>query len=231
MLLLLCSGLSLAHKPSDSYLRLTVEESTIQGQWDIALRDLDHAIGLDGNDDGAITWGEVRARHDAIASYALSRLNLNEANSQCWNHIQSHLIDRHSDGSYAVLQFSAHCPTIPTVLNLRYGLFFDIDPLHRGLLQVTYPTGTQTAVLSPEQPTVQLDLTTNSSWREFLEFGREGVWHIWIGYDHILFLTSLLLPAVLWWKAGQCKRLNHSDQPCAKCFLLLRRLRWHIQSH
>ena len=24
------------------------------------------------------------------------------------------------------------------------------------------------------------------------------MWHIWIGYDHILFLISLLLPAVLW---------------------------------
>jgi HupE / UreJ protein len=30
---------------------------------------------------------------------------------------------------------------------------------------------------------------------------REGVWHIWIGFDHILFLLSLLLPAVLVWRA------------------------------
>jgi hypothetical protein len=26
------------------------------------------------------------------------------------------------------------------------------------------------------------------------------VWHIWVGYDHILFLLSLLLPAVLVWR-------------------------------
>ena len=26
---------------------------------------------------------------------------------------------------------------------------------------------------------------------------RDGVWHIWLGFDHILFLLSLLLPAVL----------------------------------
>jgi hypothetical protein len=26
---------------------------------------------------------------------------------------------------------------------------------------------------------------------------REGIWHIWLGFDHILFLVSLLLPAVL----------------------------------
>jgi len=32
---------------------------------------------------------------------------------------------------------------------------------------------------------------------EFIDYARAGVWHIWIGFDHILFLLSLLLPAVL----------------------------------
>jgi hypothetical protein len=29
------------------------------------------------------------------------------------------------------------------------------------------------------------------------QYVRDGVWHIWLGFDHILFLLSLLLPAVL----------------------------------
>ena len=53
---------ALAHKPSDSYLKILVRDDALEGQWNIALRDLDHAIGLDGNDDGSITWGELRAR-------------------------------------------------------------------------------------------------------------------------------------------------------------------------
>jgi hypothetical protein len=32
---------------------------------------------------------------------------------------------------------------------------------------------------------------------QFVDYAREGVWHIWIGFDHILFLVSLLLPSVL----------------------------------
>ena len=32
---------------------------------------------------------------------------------------------------------------------------------------------------------------------QFLDYLCEGVWHIWIGFDHILFLLSLLLPSVL----------------------------------
>src|SRR6185295_7201830 len=32
---------------------------------------------------------------------------------------------------------------------------------------------------------------------QFADYLREGVWHIWIGFDHILFILSLLLPSVL----------------------------------
>jgi hypothetical protein len=70
------ANLCLAHKPSDSYLTISLPEqgATLQGQWDIALRDLEHAIGLDTDGDGLITWGEVLDRQDAIARYAFSRL-------------------------------------------------------------------------------------------------------------------------------------------------------------
>ena len=57
--------------------------------------------------------------------------------------------------------------------------------------------------LSPAQRIIEFDVQQRSPWQEFLQFGQEGVWHIWIGYDHILFLLSLLLPAVLWWKKGR----------------------------
>jgi hypothetical protein len=74
VLVVLWVAVAQAHKPSDSYLVLRQLPSSVEGQWDIALRDLDYAIGLDADSDGAITWGELRARHDAIASYALARL-------------------------------------------------------------------------------------------------------------------------------------------------------------
>ena len=43
-----------AHKPSDSYLGLSVEGNRIAGQWDIALRDLDFAVGLDADGNGVV---------------------------------------------------------------------------------------------------------------------------------------------------------------------------------
>src|SRR5713101_3293619 len=82
-LLLLVASSALAHKPSDSYLAIRVEGSNLSGQWDIALRDLDFAIGLDDSGDGDITWGEVKAHHADIAAYSLARLKLRSGAAEC----------------------------------------------------------------------------------------------------------------------------------------------------
>jgi hypothetical protein len=203
LLLMLGPIAALAHKPSDSYLRLVVQGQSIQGQWDIALRDLDYALGLDGDGDGLITWGELRARHEAIAAYALSHLQFSADDAPCTSRPVEQLVDYHSDGAYTVLRFSVDCPAVSQAIELRYGLFFDFDSLHRGLLSLEYQGHLQTTVLSPEQPTFRVvHSATFSPWREFFQFVKEGIWHIWSGYDHILFLLSLLLPAVLRWEGG-----------------------------
>jgi len=186
-----------AHKPSDSYLSLGVDGNAIAGQWDIALRDLDFAIGLDTNGDGAITWGEVRAKHTDIAAYALSRLQLSAEGKSCPARVTEHLMDNHTDGAYAVLRFKAECPAIRETLQVRYALFFDIDPQHKGLLRLQYQDVSSTGIFSPEKATQQFSLVRPSKLNQFLDYGREGVWHIWIGFDHILFLLALLLPAVV----------------------------------
>ena len=75
--LLAASAAAHAHLASDSYLRLEIGAAgNIDGRWDIALRDLDVAVGLDADQDGAITWGELRAKRQAVEAYALGRLTL-----------------------------------------------------------------------------------------------------------------------------------------------------------
>ncbi|MBC7944148.1 MAG: HupE/UreJ family protein, partial [Burkholderiales bacterium] len=205
-----------AHKPSDSYLTIAVAEDTISGQWDIALRDLDYAIGLDSDDDGTITWGELREQHDEIAAYAAARLKISGDGGACPLRIGEQLVDNHSDGAYTVLKFAASCPAAPQKLAVSYALFFDLDPQHRGLLRLAARNATGSAVFSPETASQNFVLSDISRWRQFFDFGREGVWHIWIGFDHILFLVALLLPAVLCrdqkrWLAVQRFRLAFMD--------------------
>ena len=190
----LVCGFAHAHKPSDSYLSISAEGKELRGQWDIALRDLEFAIGLDADGDGAITWGELRGKQAEVAAYALARLKVR----QCGLKPGALLVDEHTDGAYAVLQFSGACgAALPQPLEIEYSLFADLDPTHRGLLRARFGERTVTAVLGPDQPRLSLDAEGRSRLAQLLDYGREGVWHIWIGFDHVLFLLSLLLPAVL----------------------------------
>jgi hypothetical protein len=192
-----------AHKSSDSYLSLRLDGQRIAGQWDIALRDLDYAIGIDTDNDGDITWGELRAHHRAIAAYALSNLQLTADGGACPTRVIDHLVDEHSDGAYEVLQFAADCPVPPAALSINYTLLFDVDPQHRGLLRLQENGRTHTTVFSPEHETWQLEDRSVALGHQFLDYFRTGVWHIWTGFDHILFLCALLLPAVLELRGGK----------------------------
>ncbi len=218
-----------AHKPSDSYLSVSVAQDsgtsngTISGRWDIALRDLDVAIGLDADGDGAITWGELKGQHAAIARYAQSRLSLRADGHDCPLVIGAQAVDEHTDGAYSVLPLRFDCPaaaaadrTAPAQIVVTYRLFADIDPQHRGLLNLSAGGGTRTAVFSPQAPEQRFELAQTSRWRQFVDYAREGVWHIWIGFDHILFLLSLLLPAVLTWQAAGAAGARGRWQPVAR---------------
>lgn len=186
-----------ADKFSDSYLAIKVAGNKIDGQWDIALRDLDFAVGLDQNGNGEITWDEVRAKHKEIAAYALSHLSLNADGGACLAQPSEQLIDNHSDGAYSILRFTALCPSAVRSLTIHYSLLSDLDPQHKGLLRLQSEGMTSTAIFSPENPIQTFRLEKISRLGQFTEYVQVGIEHIWSGFDHLLFLFSLLLPAVL----------------------------------
>ncbi|MTW10240.1 HupE/UreJ family protein [Pseudoduganella eburnea] len=217
LLFLLAAGAAEAHKPSDSYLTLRVTTTAaaggvrpsgaavIEGRWDIALRDLDFVLGLDADGDGRLTWDEVRFRHADIAGYAVPRLGLA---SGCRLQVAGNQVDRHTDGAYAVLLLRGACqPGAPFAID--YKLFADIDAQHRGMASITVDGQLQSLVLGGDSTRFVADSEAvggpvpgagrgaSGLWRQAGDYLQHGVWHIWTGYDHILFLLSLLLPAVL----------------------------------
>lgn len=202
-------GPAAAHKPSDSYLTLTINGDRIDGRWEISLRDLDHAIGLDQNQDGELTWGEVKLKHAAIKAYALARLTLKTANGPCRLAAGPQLVRNHSDGAYTLLPFAADCGGAIDELGVRYSLFFDLDPLHRGLVQLRAGELSNSAVLSPGSRIYRWHAGAKNNLRNFLTYGRDGVLHILIGFDHILFLVCLLLPAGLRRVDGAWQTVSH----------------------
>ncbi len=199
---LLLAPAAQAHKPSDSYLTITVAGGQLAGRWDIALRDLDFALGLDADGDGAITWGELRARHAEIAAYASARLTVAVDGKPCTLRIGAQQVDGHTDGAYSVLPLEMACPPAGagSTLGIAYTLFADLDPQHRGLLNLNVEGATRTAIFGPQSARQSFELRAASRLAQALDYLREGVWHIWVGFDHILFLLALLLPAVGYWR-------------------------------
>ena len=106
-------------------------------------------------------------------------------------------MDNHTDGAYAVLRLTGACPTDSQALALGYRLLFDIDQLHRGLLRLEVDGVSHTSVLGPDTGVLNVKAGETSRLAQFGQYLVEGTFHIWIGFDHVLFLLSLLLPAVL----------------------------------
>ena len=190
------AGPARAHSASSSYLTIVASGREARVSWSLALRDLDEAVGLDANDDGNITWGEVRAKADHIDAYALSRLQIATGGAQCVAGPVEHLIDLLGDGGYAVLRTNFHCPVAITRLDVRYGALFEIDPNHRGLLNVTLDGVAHTGMVSPAEPVAHFGASGGYGTliRQFFEGGVE---HLLAGADHVLFIVMLLAPLLL----------------------------------
>jgi hypothetical protein len=196
---LLCGGTVHAHKASDAYLQLNAGASGTTLRVDVALRDLDVALDLDADGDGRLTWAEVRAAQPAMQRYVLGHVRV----AGCALEPASQSLERRSDGVYAALVFRSDC-TPAAAPTIRYTLLADIDPTHRGIAStVMAGRSTLVSVLDPQRPaiaTASAEAGTSASaaaeWNPG-EFVREGIHHIVTGYDHVLFLLCLLLPAVM----------------------------------
>ncbi len=191
-----------AHVASNSFLRVQVQGSQAVGAIEIAVRDAEPAVGLDSNRDGQVTWGEVRAAQAALNRYLERHLQFSAA-ARCTLSFGVMQINERVDGLYLWQPLSAECPATIAELTIDYRLLDEEDPSHRGLLTLTAQGVTQTAVLGGAHPTLQFELSHPSVGTAFKQYLTAGIGHIWSGIDHLLFLLSLLLPAVLMRRQGR----------------------------
>jgi hypothetical protein len=197
MLMLMASTAALAHVASNGFLLVQVHGQQLSGSIELAVRDVELAIGVDVNRDGKVTWGELRAGAPLLMKYVAQHLSLGAQDSHCPLNFQALQVNERVDGNYAWLPFTALCPLAVRQLRIRYSLMDDIDPSHRGLLTLIDGAISQTGVLGGKGAPPLFTVDAPSRARAFVEYLQAGIWHIWSGIDHLLFLFSLLLPAVL----------------------------------
>jgi hypothetical protein len=196
LLALGASGFAQAHTLGASHLTLDSEpdEPRISGEWQIAIGDLHESLDLDANDDGLVTAGELEAQRGRIAEQVLPRLQVSRGGKMCVLESREQLVNERSDGFYAVLRLDGRCSATGG-LGIEYRFLFDVDRTHRAVVRLRQGNDVHAIVLSPDA--ARWHESGPSRWRAFASFVRQGMHHIWIGYDHIAFLVLLLLPAVL----------------------------------
>jgi hypothetical protein len=203
LILLTLNSVAGAHTSSSGFLVVRVEGQRLSGSVELALRDAELAVGIDANGDGKITWGELRAHQRALVEYVARHLDLGSAGRSCTLNFGDLQVNTRVDGNYAWLPFTARCTPAARELTVRYSLMAGIDPSHRGLLTLTTGATTQPAVLGGSRESATFALGRADRWRAFGEYLQAGIWHILSGIDHLLFLLSLLLPAVLARRGGE----------------------------
>ena len=187
-----------AHQGTNSYLTLTAGEAEMQVRSDVAVRDLAMVLALDENDDGDVTWREVRDLEPAIIQYLDEHITLGDGAAPCLLENPRLALAARDDITYVSVLFDTPCHLAATA-KLDYGVLFAQDASHRGFVTVHDRHSSIRRVLSPRHRVWSLadNVTKTDSQARFMRFFHQGILHIVTGFDHMLFLVTLLLPALV----------------------------------
>lgn len=179
-----------AHSGSAAFIELTADTHGGEGEWLLALRDLDAAVGIDLNRNGELTWGELRTQMPALDRFARAQIRTDVDGEACTVALRGGVPVQLDELVYLRWPLRIDCGgRAPTAL--RYDALFDRDSSHRVLLKWQVGDMSSLHVLSPQQRAARLNAN-----RGALALVRQGFAHILEGADHLLFLLALLIPVL-----------------------------------
>jgi hypothetical protein len=205
--LFLISNLAKAHNPGQSYLYFSTYQDRIEGEFQAKAEEWNQALGTDLPK--IFTKDDLEPILPQIQEYILANTSVSSGLGEheiVFTDFDA-LTAGQSLGSFSRIYFRLdNVPSIPEDLNVSYNLFFENDSDHRALLLQAYNweagiinnESIHSAIFTPNNTTHQLDLADGTTWTGFIAMIQMGIWHIWIGIDHIFFLLALALPAVVY---------------------------------
>ncbi len=205
--LVLLPQMAAAHSLGQGYVYLRIYSDGIQGRVELTTTDLNRAFGESlFRTDRAPTTAEVAVYEDRIRAYVAEHVRFAAGGRTLSLRFTEMGILPIELADYVLVHFVLEGVTeTPQFLDIEYNALFEVDREHRGLLVIehNWKTGTfnnesvHSLIFGPNSRKQTLDLTKSSTFRGFVSMVVLGIWHIWIGIDHILFLLALTLPSVL----------------------------------
>ncbi|MEM8964651.1 MAG: DUF6702 family protein, partial [Acidobacteriota bacterium] len=198
------------HATGESYVWLNAESNHLEGRFEIRIDDLRTKFDLD------IAKDEEGARRDIAATQSVMERYFKEhfeilidGEPVPWEIVGTDVFaesGQHQFISYGQYFYRTGELTVPDRLDIRNTVLLDgEDPFHRTLLLVEYDRRNDkdfgeeftALVFSAANSEQELDFTDIRGLLNPRDFVWQGVLHIWIGIDHVLFLLALLLTAVM----------------------------------
>lgn len=205
--LMILPSTATAHRLGESYVYFQVTDEALTGRFEALASDLDKAIPLDADGDGTITEEEAKAQGAALFSFFSERLKLSD-NGRELTLVPgdvSFLPTKH--GPFTLVNFTIpELSPVPETLTIAYKPLADVvNPAHLGfaLIESNTRTGRKdnesrvSLIFRPDGGDQTLHLAGEPWPKVFKEFVIHGIWHIWLGFDHVVFLITLLLPSVM----------------------------------
>ena len=209
-LLLFVPGILQAHAPNQSYIFLRIYDKSVGGRFEITIKDINTALGLDLDEN--INLEQLKPYLTQIQAYVSSHASFgSEGKSFQIVFTDTDLVTLPNLGAFIHLNFDlAGVSTVPKALDVDYSILLEKDSQHQGLLVIEYNwkagiinnEAMVSLIFTDRETSQQLQLSDASVMQGFISMIKMGMWHIWIGLDHIFFLVALLLPAVVRSKPG-----------------------------
>lgn len=182
-----------AHELSNGYLSLHGKSNgELSGELLLKPKEIGQAAMLDINSDSKLTWGEVKAGQSRAVGYIQQHLMVKSGDKLCTMNIKPPNMRDISAQSLLVYPVSMKCNS-SEALTFTYTGLMDIFPDHKLLLTVQVGDDSLVKVIDKDTAPISVIGEDGDAPTQFFEMVYQGVWHIFIGLDHILFLVATLL--------------------------------------
>lgn len=198
-------GKAFGHARGENYIFASFNETTIEGEFQVNYEDLEQKLGITVPSEPAEALEVLRSSQSQVFEYIKQNLSISAQGKEPYDiEFLDALVFKKST-PFARYPFKIESGPLPDEIEINHGMFYEEDKTHRGLFLVKYNSKTDkdygqeytALVFGPSNQSQNLNLLDVPGLIGNTEMIVQGVYHIWIGIDHILFLLVLLLPTVL----------------------------------
>lgn len=193
-----------AHTRGENYIFLEFHPDSIDGRFEFRYDELKEKLGVDILSDGEASPELLQRYEPKVHEYIRERFEIGPDEDTAYQIEFTKATLFNAEGGWAQYEFVIDTGPTPPFLTITHNMCYENDRTHRGLIVIekgTWPDPEYelqiSMIFSARNKTQILDVRNPPELMTPARMIWQGILHIWIGIDHILFLLALALPIVL----------------------------------